>query len=403
MELRLIYKLEETTMRRTISFLAAFVLATSLSTAWAQTKMKIGFIAARSGALNLVGAEQQRGFELALETLGNKVGGLPVEVVTADSRTNASATVQELSRLIEKERVDVLTGLSASNELLAAAKPITDAKVFLLGTNGGPAQLAGEGCTPYYFNVNFQSTQLTDGIGGYMTGQGIKKLYIMAMDYEGGHEMAAAARKGYKGEVVAQVFTPMAQVDFAADLAKIRASGADGVFVFYPGGASIALVRQWAQAGLQGKIPLFSNVGLSDPLMFPAQGKAALGHIITSVYQSSLDNPENKKFVELFRAKYNRDPSLYAAMQYDAIMLLDAATKEVKGNINDKEALRQALKRANFKSVRGPFKFNTNQMPIQHTYVASVDQRQDGSLYLKTLGIVNENGHDDFASKCPLR
>jgi branched-chain amino acid transport system substrate-binding protein len=369
----------------------------------AQEKIKLGFIVALSGALGLPGAEQRRGFDIAMEHLGNRIGGLPVEVVSGDSKTNPGATVQELSRLIEKDRVDVLIGLTGSNEILAAMKPIGDGKIFFIGANGGPAQLAGEGCNPYYFNASFQNEQLTEGIGEHMTRQGVKKLYLLGMDYEAGHEHSNAARKGYKGEVVAHVFTPINQVDFAADIAKIRASGADGVWAFYPGGPGIAFTRQWAQAGLTGKIPLYSNVALSEPLVFAAQGKTALGITITGVYLSEIDNPENRKFVQSFRAKFNRDPASYAAMAYDAVMLLDSAVREVKGNIKNQEAFRAALKKANFKSVRGPFKFNHNQQPIQNTYAGIVDQRQDGSLYLKLTGTIQEMRGDNFAAKCGMK
>jgi branched-chain amino acid transport system substrate-binding protein len=378
-------------------------LAAAASGAQAQEKIRLGWIAATSGPLNLVGAEQRRGLDVALEHLGNKLGGLPVELVTADSKANPGATVQELSRLLEKERIDVLTGLTASNEILATIKPITDAKVFFIGANGGPAQTAGEGCSPYFFNASFQNEQITEGIGAHMSKAGVKKLYLLGMDYEAGHEHSNAAKKGYTGEVVAHTFTPLAQVDFAADIAKIRASGADGVWAFYPGGPGIALVRQWAQAGLTGKIPLFSNIALSEPLVFPAQGKTALGIIVTGNYFAAIDNAENKRFVESFRAKYNRDPASFAGLQYDAVMLLDAAVREVKGNLKDQVAFRAALKRANFKSIRGPFRFDNNQHPIQNTYIGVVDQRPDGSMYIKLTGTLRENAQDNFHAKCSMK
>ena len=381
---------------------AGFALALA-SPVHAQEKLKLGFIVALSGALGLPGAEQRRGLDVALEHLGNKIGGLPVELITGDSKTNPQATVQELSRLIEKDKVDVLVGLTGSNEILAAMKPVTDARIFFIGANGGPAQVAGEGCNPYYFNASFQNEQITEGIGEHMFKSGVEKLYLLGMDYEAGHEHSNAARKGYKGEVVAHVFTPINQVDFAADIAKIRASGADGVWAFYPGGPGIAFTRQWAQAGLQGKIPLYSNIALSEPLVFQAQGKTALGIVVTGQYFASLDNPENRKFVESFRKKFNRDPASYAAMAYDAVMLLDSAVREVKGNLKNQDALRAALKKANFKSVRGPFKFNHNHQPIQNNYAGIVDPRPDGSLYIKLTGTIQDVRPDNFASKCPMK
>ena len=387
-------------MKRTI---IAALLVTLAGSAVAQEKIKLGWIGALSGPLNLVGAEQKRGFDLAMEHLGNKLGGLPVEVVTADSKSNPGATVQELSRLIEKERVDLITGLTASNEIVAAIKPITDAKVFFIGANGGPQQVAGEGCSPYYFNASFQNEQITEGIGAWMTKQGVKKLYLMAMDYEAGHEHSNAARKGYNGEVAAHVFTPLAQVDFASDIAKIRASGADAVWAFYPGGPGIAFTRQWAQAGMQGKMPLFSNTGLSEPLVFAAQGKTALGITITGNYFAALDNPENKKFVEAFNARHKRDPASFSGLAYDAVMLIDAAVREVKGNLKDQDAFRAALRKASFKSIRGPFRFNTNHQPIQNSYVGVVEARPDGSMYIKPIATLAENARDAYAAKCPMK
>lgn len=384
--------------------IAAFALAAAAPAhAQAPDKLKLGFIVALSGPLNLVGGEQKRGFEVAIEHLGNKIGGLPVELITGDSKTNPQATVQELSRLIEKDKVDVLLGLSASNEILAAMKPIVDGKTFFIGANGGPAQLAGEGCNPYYFNASFQNEQFTEGIGAHMSKMGVKKLYLIGLDYEAGHEHSNAARKGFAGEVVAHVFTPLSQVDFAADIAKIRASGADAVWAFYPGAPGIAFTRQWAQAGLTGKIPLYSNMALSEPLVFAAQGKTALGITVTGNYYAALDNPENKKFVESFRAKFGRDPASYAGNAYDAVMLLDSAVREVKGNVKNQDAFRAALMKANFKSVRGPFKFNTNHQPIQNTYAAIVDARPDGSLYLKGIGTIQEMRSDNFAAKCAMK
>jgi branched-chain amino acid transport system substrate-binding protein len=371
--------------------------------AQAQESVRLGFIAAMSGPLNAVGAEQKRGMEIALEHLGNRLGGLPVTLIQGDTKTNPSATVQDLSRLIEKERVHFITGLTASNEILAAIKPVTDGKVFLIGSNGGPAQLSGEGCSPWYFSAAFQNAQITEGVGAYMSQKGVKKAYFLGLDYEAGHEHVAAAKKGFQGEIVAQTYTPMAQLDFASDIAKIRGSQADGVFAFYGGGPAVAFMRQWQQAGLLGKVPLFSNFALSDPLTFPAQGKAALGAVITGVYFADLENAENRRFVEAFRGKFGRDPATYAAHQYDAIMLIDSAVREVKGNLSNADALRAALRKANFRSVRGPFRFNTNHMPIQNAYVSQVDQRPDGTLYLKPIGTIAEGARDDFFAKCAMK
>lgn len=355
-----------------------------------------------SGPLSSVGAEQRRGLDVALEHLDNKMAGVPVELLAGDTKTNPGSAVQELSRLLEREKADVITGLTTSAEVLAAIKPVSDAKVLLIGSNGGPVQLSGEGCSPWYFSAAFQNTQVTDGVGAYMSKKGVKKLYLLALDYEAGREHVAAAKKGFTGEIVGESYTPMAQADYAGDIARIRASGADGVFAFYGGGPGVAFVRQWGQAGMN-KVPLYSNFALTDPMTLPGQGKAAQGISITGVYFADLDNAENRKFVETFRAKYKRDPSAYAAQQYDAVMLIDSAVRELKGNIRDDDAFRAAVRKASFKSVRGSFKFNNNHMPIQSTYVAEVDQRADGTLYLNPKGVAVETARDEFSAKCSMK
>lgn len=389
-------------MKKFLPLAAALLLAAPAVLAQPQDKIRVGFIAAMSGTLSSIGAEQRRGLDVALEHLDNKMAGVPIELIAGDTKTNPGAAVQELSRLLEREKVDVITGLSTSAEILAAIKPVSDAKVILVGSNGGPVQLSGEGCSLWYFSAAFQNTQVTDGVGAYMSQRGVKKLYLMALDYEAGREHVAAAKKGFKGEIVGESYTPMAQADYAGDIARIRASGADGVFAFYGGGPGVAFVRQWGQAGMN-RVPLYSNFALVDPMTLPGQGRAAQGIVITGVYFADLDNPENRKFVESFRAKYKRDPSAYAAQQYDAVMLIDAAVRDLKGNIRDADAFRAALRKANFKSVRGSFKFNNNHMPIQNTYVAEVDQRADGSLFLKPRGVVMEDARDDFAAKCAMK
>jgi branched-chain amino acid transport system substrate-binding protein len=381
----------------------ALLMLVSVNQVLAQTKLKIGFISAQSGPLNVLGLEQKRGFEIAMDHLGGKFGQTPVEVVMADSKGNPSATVQEISRLIDKEKVDLIVGLSASNELVAGVKPIVDAKIFFIGMNGGVAINAGEQCNPYYFNASFQNAQLTTGMGAFMTKQGVKKLYLIGADFEAGYEHTDAAKTGFKGEIVAQQFTPLTQLDFAADIAKIRASGADGVFAFYPGGLGIAFMRQWAQAGLAGKIPVFSNIALTEPTAFQAQGKSVLGTYVSAVYFAGIDNPVNKRFVQDFKTKFGRDPASYAGLAYDAMMLVDSAVKEVKGNVKDQVAFRAALKKANFQSVRGSFAFSSNNHPIQNTYLTVVDERSDGSLFLKATAIISEKAADNFVGKCPLK
>ncbi len=310
--------------------------------------------------------------------------------------------MQEASKLIEKDRVDIVTGVTGSNELMAVVKPITGAGTFLVGTSGGPSPLAGKECNQNYFNVAFQNNQWSEGMGSYMSHIGVKRLYLIGMDYQGGWDLIAGARSTYKGEVVAQVFTPMAQLDFSAEIAQIRAAKPDAVFAGYGGGLAVAFVKQYAQAGLIKSIPLYSIDAFSDPLLFQAQGDAALGVMVSGHYSTELDKPINKRFVADFRAKYGRDPSTFAEQQYDAVMLIDSAVRAVKGNLTDKQALRAAFRKADFESLRGPFKFNNNHMPIQNIYVQRVDKRENGAMYLKLVWTAVEGAKDSFYKSCPM-
>ncbi|CAM5529196.1 ABC transporter substrate-binding protein [Eoetvoesiella caeni] len=378
------------------------VSALGAAQAYALEPVKLGFIAAQSGPLGVLGAEQKRGLDLALEALGGKLGDRPVELYTSDSRGVPGTAVQEVSKLIEKEGVDVITGGTASNEILAMVKPISKAGVTLVGSNGGPSPLAGKECNPGYYSVAFQNDQWSNGMGTYMSDHGVKRAYFIGMDYQAGWDHVGGAQSSFKGETVAKVFTPQAQLDFSAELAQIRAAKPDGVFAFYPGGAAIAFVKQYAQAGLSKTIPLYSNAGLVDTLFLPSFGDNAVGVVISSHYSADLDNPANKKFVADFQAKYKRDPSSYAASQYDAVMLIDHALRAVGGDKIDKAKLRAALATAKFDSVRGAFKFNTNHMPIQNIYVQKVERDKNGELTLRLLGVAQENAADRYAQDCAM-
>ncbi|ROT46432.1 ABC transporter substrate-binding protein [Pusillimonas sp. NJUB218] len=380
------------------------VVATSLTAfalqAHAADKVKLGFIAAQSGPLGVLGAEQKRGLDIALEQLGNKLGGRDIDLYTADSRATPGVAVQEVSKLVDKDDVDIITGGTASNEIMAIVKPIAAAGLTLVGTNGGPSPLAGKDCSPAYYSVAFQNDQWSEGMGAYMSAQGIKRAYFIGMDYQAGWDHVGGAEREFKGESIAKVFTPQAQLDFSAELAQIRAAKPDGVFAFYPGGAAIAFVKQYAQSGLD--TPLFSNAGLVDTLFLPSFGNDAVGVVISSHYNAELDNEANKKFVQGFTAKHGRPPSSYAASQYDAIMLLDKAIGQLPAGKIDRKKLQSIIANTEFPSVRGNFKFNNNHMPIQNIYAQRVDKDSSGNLVLKLVSTAAENAGDRYAAECPM-
>ena len=365
-------------------------------------ELKLGFISILSGQLSLLGQELKRGFDLAVEELGGKVGGVETKIFVADNKGNPADAVQEANKLIDRDKVDVVTGFLASHTTMAALKPLLANGVIALGANAGPSPLAGKGCNKNWFSTAFHNDQWDMAMGQYMTQKGLKRVYFMGMDYQAGWDHVKAAIREFKGEKVAEVYTPISQLDFSAELTQLRAAKPDAVFVFYVGPLAVAFLKQYTQAGLNKTIPLYSMGAISDPLLYKAEGDAALGLVTSEGWNTELDNPANKKFVAAFNKKYGRDPTGYAARQYDAVMLLDAAVRQVKGKVGDKDALRAAIRKADFQSVRGDFRFNSNQYPILNVYIQEVSKRPDGAMYQKLTGIVMKDIKDPDYVDCKM-
>ncbi len=369
----------------------------------AAEKVKIGYMATMSGPAASLGVDILDGFKLGIQHAGGKFGGLEVELIVEDDQLKPDVGVQVANKLIEKDKVDFVTGIVFSNVMMAVAKRITDAGVFLISANAGPSPLAGAGCLPNLFTVSWQNDQTHEAMGKYLQDKGIKRLYLMAPNYRAGKDALTGVKRYFHGEIVDEVYTKINQPDYAAELAQLRAAKPEAVFVFYPGGMGINFVKQYAQAGLKEEIPLYGPAFTFDQTILAAQGDAALGILNSSFWSPDMDNPVNKKFVEDFKTTYGRIPSLFAAQGYDAAQLLDSAIKAVGGNLGDKDNLRAALRKADFRSVRGPFKFNNNHFPIQNFYIRQVVKNADGVLTNKLIGIAFENHADAYHTECKMQ
>jgi branched-chain amino acid transport system substrate-binding protein len=384
--------------------LVAFALAALLcaAPALAQTPVKIGFMAELSGPQGALGQDQWDAFMLVVERNGGKLGGVPVEMVKEDSQLKPDLATQIVQKLIERDKVSIITGVSFSNVMMAVHKPITEKEVFLIGSNAGPAPIAGAQCSPYQFITSWQNDTQAEVVGQYAQDKGIKKVVGMAPNYQAGKDFIAGFKRYYKGEILDEIYTPLNQLDFSAELAQAASKKPDAIYVFYPGGLGVNFVRQYQQAGLLGKVTLLTT-STADGLTLPAQKEAALGLISGTFWGPDFNNPASKRFVEEFEKKYNRIPSQYAAQSYDAAQLLDSALAKVKGNVADKKALMAALKQADFKSVRGSFKFNNNHFPIQDMHVFEVAKDAKGRVSLKTIGTPLKNHEDAYHAQCPLK
>jgi branched-chain amino acid transport system substrate-binding protein len=384
-------------MKSSILALAAGLALTSVATA--QEPFRIGFLSTMSGVSGVLGQDQRRGFDLALEQLGGKIGGLPVQVIEADDKFSPGEAVQQLSRLLDREKVQVITGLVASNVLMAVAKPALARGALLISANAGPSPLAGAGCNPNLFVMSFQNDQWSTGIGKYLTDKNYKRVYFMGMNFQAGWDHTKAAIRNYGGDKVAEVYTPPEQLDFSAELSQVRAAKPDAVYGFYVGGAAIAFVKQYGQANLG--IPLFGPTGLSEPPLFEGQGDAAVGLTLGTHWSAALDNPQNKKFVDGFVKAHGRLPSETAANGYDDVLMLDAAVKDSGGKVTP-DALREALRKVKYASIRGDWKFNTNQFPIQNIYMEQVVKNPDGKLGTKFIGIAAKDVGDPYVGECKM-
>src|SRR5262249_39090776 len=345
---------------------AALLLAASPASAQ-QKSIKIGFISTFSGPVAVIGNDMRNSFELALDHMGRKMGGLPVEVIYEDDAFKPDIGRQKTEKLIESDKVDFITGYIWSNVLLASVKPAFDSKTFLISADAGPHQLAGEACSPFFFSTSWQNDQTPAAVGLYMNQKGVKSLFLIGPNYAAGKDMLAGAASTFKGQVLGQEFTKWTdQLDFSAELAKAKDAKPDAIFVFYPGAAGAQFLNQYVQAGLKDQIPLYTAFTI-DELTLPRQKDAALGIPGAQEWVNDLPNETNKKFVADYRKKYpGLSPTFYGAQSYDAASLIASAVAGTKTELSDKTAVQKALERADFKSVRGNFKYGNNHFPIQN-------------------------------------
>ena len=379
----------------------ALAAATRPARAGPPASIRIGVLHAMTGPISVIAREQMMGLELALTRLGNRLGGVPVELFEEDARMTPDTGLQAATRLIEQRHIDILVGNQLSNQLLAYIAPLAAANVVVFTDLPGPSQLAGAGCTPDLFVMSWENNTNSAAIGLAMTAAGVKRAYFISQNYVTGREYVAGARKFYHGEVAGEAYLPIEQTDYAAEIAAIRAARPDAVYVFLPGAGGIAFLKQFAGAGLKARIPLFSGSWLADEHSFAALGAAAEGAHLVANWFADLDNPQNVEFVAAFVAKFGRRPVVYAAMTYDNMMLLDRAVASLGGDISDRDALRRAIRGSDFQSVRGPFAFNVNQFPIQNYYAAEV-VRSDGELRHKVTATIASGFKDGYFDQCHM-
>ncbi|HXX26304.1 MAG TPA: ABC transporter substrate-binding protein [Pseudolabrys sp.] len=390
-------------MRKALLIAGAALLLAAVPASAQQKTIKIGFISTFSGPVAVIGNDMRNSFELALDHMGRKMNGLPVEVIYEDDGFKPEQGLQKTQKLIDSDKVDFIAGYIWSNVLLASIKPAIDSKTFLITANAGPSQIAGEQCSPYVFSTSWQNDQTPQAMGLYMNQKGVKSVFLIGPNYAAGKDMLAGVASTFKGKVIGQELTTWpTQLDFSAELAKAKAANPDAVFVFYPGKAGVQFLQQYAQAGLKGKVPLYTAFTI-DELSLPLQKDLALGVPGAQEWVNDLPNAANKKFVADYIKKYpGHRPSFYGAQSYDAANLIASAVAATKGDLSDKAKVQKALEKADFKSVRGDFKFGNNHIPIQNFYLQDVVKQGD-DFVLKTVATIVKNDQDRFHDKCSMK
>jgi branched-chain amino acid transport system substrate-binding protein len=390
-------------LKRALLVLSASV-AIGAAPAMAQSKsVKIGFVSTFSGPTAVIGNDMRNSFELALDHIGRKMGGLPVEVVYEDDAQKPDVGLQKTQKLIQSDKVDFVVGYIWSNVLLASMKPVLDSETFLISSNAGPSQIAGEQCSPFFFSTSWQNDQTPQAIGHYLNQKGVKTVYLLGPNYAAGKDMLAGVAATYKGKVVAEDLTKWPdQLDFSAELSKVRSAKPEALFVFYPGAAGVQFLNQYNQAGLKGQVPLYTAFTI-DSLSLPRQGEQALGIPGAQHWVNDLPNEANKKYVADFKTKHKSYPSFYGAQSYDAVGLINSAVVAVKGDLTKKDAMRAEMRKANYASVRGPYKYGNNHFPIQNFYLQDVVKDSEGTLTLKTVATIVKDSQDEHAKKCAMK
>ncbi len=385
---------------RIVVTLAAALLAGS---AFAADRIRVGFISTLSGPSAALGVDIRDGFQLALKMNGGRLGGLPAEVLIADDQFKPDVGRQAAQKLVQLDKVNFLTGIVFSNIMLASVPVAFENKTIYVSPNAAPSPLAGKDCNPYFFVASWPNDAYHEAAGQHATNKGYKSAYLIAPNYQAGKDSLAGFKRFYKGNVAAEVYTKLGQLDYSAELAQVRAAKPDALYIFLPGGMGINFIKQFVAAGLSQDVPLIVPGFGSDQDIIRPVGAAMLGLFDTAHWAMDLDNAANRKFVAAFEKEFNRLPSVFAAQGYDTALLIDAAVRDTKGKVEDVEAVRKALKAARFDSVRGPFRFNRNQMPIQNYYLRVVAKDSQGRLVNKTIGTVFKEHGDAYVQDCGMK
>jgi branched-chain amino acid transport system substrate-binding protein len=364
-------------------FGAAVTLAATAPATIAQTPIKIGSMHSLSGPLAIAGEPAHNGFALYFAQIGNKVAGRPIVIIKEDDAGSPSQGLERVRRLVERERLNMLVGISSSAVAYAVRNYIDQRQVplIIMGSSGANDLTDRQG-SPYIFRTSFSNRQLGGPFGPYACNRlGYKKIAVMASDFVTGHEQSSAFESQFTRagcEVVKKVMVPLGTTDFAPFLSQLASTDADAVWAMFFGADAIAFVKQYDALGFKAKLPLIGPAGLNDSSVLNPMGKSGLGIASPIFYLAALDNPENKAFVDAYRQAYGSAPGSTAVSGYIAAQAITAALEAIKGDVENKRAFLEALKSVKLQTPMGPFEFDDKQNVVFDLYLGKVVQKGSG-------------------------
>ncbi len=367
----------------------------------AAESIKVGMVVTLSGPPGALGKQARDGFSLAMEQLGGTLGGQEAELIVEDDELKPDVAISKAKSLTERDDVDFVVGTIFSNMLAAIFKPVIKSDTILISPNAGPSTFAGKNCHKNFFVTSYQNNQNFEALGKYADSKDIGKVFMLAPNYQAGKDAMAGFKSYYGGEIVGEVFTPLGHKDFSAEIARIADAKPDALFIFMPGGMGVRFVKQFAAAGLSDKMAFLSSFTV-DETTLPAQKDDAVGFNGATTWAPDLDNAQNKAFVAAFEEKYGYVPGGYAMQGFDTAMLINSAVEKA-GGVEDRDAVRAALKEADFTSLRGDFSFNNNHYPIQDFYLLKVAKRDDGKYQTEIVEKIFDDYGDSYAEACKMK
>ena len=385
-----------------IKFIAMTAALAMTATPVMAKTIKIGFINTFSGGAAIYGKHQKDALELALDHKGRKIGGLDVEVIYGDDQRKPDVGRQVAAKMLQKDKVDVVSGIIWSNIVAAMQKMVVRDKTFMITTNAGWSHMAGKGCNPYFFSTSWNNDQSPEAMGKLMQDEKIDNVFLISANYQAGKDMLTGFMRNYKGKIAGRILYRLGQRDYQAELSQIRAAKPNAIFGFVPGGMGVAFGKQYRAAGMHKTIPFYS-VFTIDYLSMPGWGKNAIGTYSTAYWDVSSKRPDNQKFINDFKKKYGYHPSLFAAQAYDLPFLLEYAVSAVKGDLSNKKGMIKAMEKVTYLPTKGKFSYNTNHMPIQNFYKRKVVADANGDPQVVTESVVLRDHKDAYYKQCKMR